>query len=174
MNIANKLTVFRLICVPFFMISMLVFQTFEIPALLFIVASATDWLDGYLARRFNLVTTFGKFADPLADKILVLSALILMIERLNVPAWVIAIMICREFAVTGLRLLLVDNGEVMAADWSGKVKTITQMLAIVFLLLNDFGLHVPVGMMLLYISLVLTVYSGIDYFYKYRHLFKHL
>lgn len=174
MNIANKLTVFRLICVPFFMISMLVFHTFEIPALLFIVASITDWLDGYLARKYHLITTFGKFADPLADKILVLSALILMIERVHVPAWIIAVIICREFAVTGLRLLLVDSGEVMAADWSGKFKTVTQMLAISFLLLNDFGLSFPIGMVMLYISLVLTVYSGVDYFYKYRHLFKHL
>lgn len=147
-----------------------------IAAVIFIVASFTDWLDGYIARRDNLVTNFGKFADPLADKLLVASALIMLIELGLAPAWVVVIIIAREFAVTGLRLLLVEQGgTVLAAAWPGKIKTVTQMLAIIFLLVDNFPfawLNVPIGTILLYISLAATIYSGADYFYNARHLFK--
>lgn len=150
--------------------------TLLVATVIFLFASITDWLDGYIARRDNLVTNFGKFADPLADKLLVSAALIVLIELGLAPAWVVVVIISREFAVTGLRLLLVEEGgTVLAAAWPGKVKTFTQLLAIIFLLADDFPLAwigFPIGKTLLYISLVFTVYSGVDYFYNARHLFK--
>ncbi|NEW65750.1 CDP-diacylglycerol--glycerol-3-phosphate 3-phosphatidyltransferase [Carnobacteriaceae bacterium zg-84] len=170
MNIANKLTLARMIAIPFFIVSMYVFQTFEIAALIFVLASITDWLDGYLARKYHLITNFGKFADPLADKILVLTAFILLVEKHYIPAWIVCIIVCRELAITGLRLLLVEQGKVMAADWSGKIKTATQMFAIIFLLMNNFH----VGNIFLYICLFFTIYSGIEYFYKNRSVFENL
>jgi CDP-diacylglycerol--glycerol-3-phosphate 3-phosphatidyltransferase len=143
--------------------------THIIGGVVFSLASVTDWLDGYLARKWKLVTNFGKFADPLADKMLVMSAFVVLIALNFAPAWVIAIIVCRELAVTGLRLLLVEeSGEVMAAAWPGKIKTATQMLAIIFLFF-----HVPiVGTLFLYICLIATVYSGVDYFAKNAEVFK--
>ena len=189
MNLPNKLTLLRLLLIPFFLV-LLAFRfdwgTVEglgssigipelIATIIFIVASITDWLDGYIARRDNLVTNFGKFADPMADKILVASALIMLVELNLAPGWVVAVIIAREFAVTGLRLLLVETGgTVLAAAWPGKIKTVTQMLAIIFLLLNNLPFAwtgIPVGSILLYISLFFTVYSGIDYFYNARFVF---
>ncbi|MEY8292961.1 CDP-diacylglycerol--glycerol-3-phosphate 3-phosphatidyltransferase [Carnobacteriaceae bacterium 52-44] len=189
MNLPNKLTFLRLLLIPFFVVLTVV--PFEwgavnwlgseidiallIAAIIFIFASFTDWLDGYIARRDNLVTNFGKFADPLADKLLVSAALIVLIELGLAPAWVVVVIISREFAVTGLRLLLVEEGgTVLAAAWPGKIKTVTQLLAIIFLLMNDFPLAwtgLPIGSILLYIALIFTVYSGIDYFYNARDLF---
>lgn len=171
MNIANKLTTLRLICVPVF-ISLMVFQQYAVASIVFILASLTDYLDGYLARKLHLVTDFGKFADPLADKLLVMSALILMIEPFKVPAWMVSVIVCRELAVTGLRLLLVQKNIVMAADWSGKMKTVTQMIAITCLLCQNFGLTLPLGNIFLYVCVVLTIYSGVEYFYKYKFIFK--
>lgn len=146
-----------------------------IATVIFIVASLTDWLDGHLARKWNLVTNFGKFADPMADKILVMTALILLVGNGQAPAWVVAIIVARELAVTGLRLLLVEEGgTVLAAAWPGKIKTATQMIAITLLLAHDFPFHqlsFSLGTVFLYISLVFTVYSGIDYFYHARFLF---
>lgn len=189
MNLPNKLTLLRLLLIPFFLV-LLAFRfdwgTVEwlgssigipelIATIIFIIASITDWLDGYIARRDNLVTNFGKFADPMADKILVASALIMLVELNLAPGWVVAVIIAREFAVTGLRLLLVETGgTVLAAAWPGKIKTVTQMLAIIFLLLNNLPFAwtgIPVGSILLYISLFFTVYSGIDYFYNARFVF---
>ena len=189
MNLPNKLTLLRLLLIPLFLV-LLAFRfdwgTVEwlgssigipelIASIIFIVASITDWLDGYIARRDNLVTNFGKFADPMADKILVASALIMLVELNLAPGWVVAVIIAREFAVTGLRLLLVETGgTVLAAAWPGKIKTVTQMLAIIFLLLNNLPFAwtgIPVGSILLYISLFFTVYSGIDYFYNARFVF---
>lgn len=143
--------------------------------LIFALASMTDWLDGKIARARGLVTNFGKFADPLADKMLVMTAFIVLVSQGKVSAWIVAIIVCRELAVTGLRLLLVEDGEVMAATWPGKVKTATQMLAIIFLMINNIpfaSLGLPVDQILLYTCLFFTIYSGIDYFAKNTHVFK--
>lgn len=190
MNLPNKLTFLRLLLIPFFVILTVVpldWGTIELlgskielelflAAIIFVGASFTDWLDGYIARRDNLVTNFGKFADPLADKLLVSAALIVLVELGLAPAWVVVIIISREFAVTGLRLLLVEEGgTVLAAAWPGKIKTVTQLLAITFLLVDNFPLGwtgIPIGEILLYIALFFTIYSGFDYFYNARHLFK--
>lgn len=173
MNIANKLTVLRLIAIPFFVIAFLLHQ-FSLAGWIFIFASVTDYLDGYLARKLNLVTDFGKFADPLADKILVITALVLMVETLNVPGWIVSVIIARELTITGLRLLLVQKNIVLAADWSGKIKTVTQMFAIIAILFFDFQWSIPIGNILLYISLALTIYSGYDYIDKNKDIFKML
>ena len=134
-----------------------------------IIASITDYLDGYLARKWHVVTNFGKFADPLADKMLVMSAFIMLVGINQAPAWVVSVIICRELAVTGLRLLLVENGgTVLAAAIPGKIKTVTQMLAIILLLCH---LHF-VGTIMLHIALFFTIYSGYDYFKGAGFLFK--
>lgn len=190
MNLPNKLTVFRIFMIPVFMIVVLaplpwgsvtimgtkIAVTQLVGAIIFAVASATDWLDGYLARRDNLVTNFGKFADPLADKMLVMTAFVLLVQQGLVPGWVVAIIVCRELAVTGLRLILSEqDGEVLAAAWPGKIKTATQMVAIILLYLNNVffnNIHLPMAQILLYVCLFFTVYSGVDYFVKNRHVFK--
>ena len=140
-----------------------------VAAIVFALASITDYLDGYLARKWKVVTNFGKFADPLADKMLVMTAFIMLVELKMVPAWIAAIIICRELAVTGLRLLLVENGgTVLAAAMPGKIKTFTQMFSIIFLLC-----HLSIiGTLLLYVALIFTAYSGYDYFKGAGFLFK--
>lgn len=148
---------------------------------LFILASATDWVDGYYARKYNLVTNMGKFLDPLADKLLVSAAFIILVELQYIPAWIVIVILSREFAVTGLRLLLVEGGEVCAASMLGKLKTVTQIIAISAYLLHDFPLSLISGYMdlpiafadiMLYIALFFTVYSGYDYFKKNMAVFK--
>ncbi len=147
-----------------------------VAAIVFAAACITDFLDGQIARRQHLVTNFGKFADPLADKMIVMSAFIILVSFGFVPAWVAAVIVCRELAVTGLRLIVVENdGQVIAAAWPGKIKTFSQMIAIILLLLNDF-LFIPFttigfGTLLLYICLFFTVYSGVEYFWKSRFIF---
>lgn len=146
-----------------------------IAAILFIAATITDNLDGRIARKNHLVTNFGKFTDPLADKLLVMTAFIVLTGSQIVPAWVTAIIIWRELAVTGLRLLLVEqDGTVLAAKMPGKIKTTTQFIAIIFFLLNNviFAIwNIPFGQIMLYICLFFTVYSGIDYFIQGRGVF---
>lgn len=171
-NIPNLLTVGRLAAIPFFLLLTAIPNSaiaHTLAAILFALASLTDYLDGYLARKWQVVTNFGKFADPLADKILVMSAFIMLVGLDLVPAWVSALIICRELAVTGLRLLLLETGgEVLAAALPGKLKTVTQMLAVIVLLL-----HLSVlGNVLLYLSLFFTLYSGYDYFKGATFLFK--
>ncbi|MGT2926441.1 CDP-diacylglycerol--glycerol-3-phosphate 3-phosphatidyltransferase [Streptococcus cuniculipharyngis] len=170
-NIPNALTLVRILLVPVFLVltSMSNNTAHQLAAVVFAIASVTDYLDGYLARKWQVVTNFGKFADPLADKILVMSAFIMLVGLDLVPAWVAALIICRELAVTGLRLLLLETGgEVLAAALPGKIKTVTQMLSIIFLLCHWSVL----GMICLYICLFFTLYSGYDYFKGAGDLFK--
>lgn len=188
MNLPNKLTVIRIIMIPIFMIfvsiptngagTQVLGSTWHwqlvIAGIIFAGASFTDWLDGYIARRDNIVTNFGKFADPLADKMLVATAFIALVELDLAPAWLVSIIVMRELAVTGLRLLLVERGIVMAAGGAGKLKTFTQMLSIIFLLLGDFPfgfLPFSIGQVLLYLALIFTIYSGVDYFVKNSKVF---
>jgi len=151
-------------------------NTHLIAAILFAAASITDWLDGKIARSRGLVTNFGKFADPLADKMLVMTAFIMLVELDKAPGWVVSIIVCRELAVTGLRLLLVEqSGEVMAAAWPGQIKTATQMVAIIFLFLNNIPfsmIGLPIDQIMLYLCLIFTIYSGVDYFIKNTNVFK--
>ena len=144
-----------------------------IGGLIFIIASITDWLDGYIARKYNLITNMGKFLDPLADKLLVSAAFIILVELGTAPSWIIIVIISREFAVTGLRLILAGGGEVVAANQLGKIKTVTQIVAIISLLFNNIyfeSIGVPFGTIMLYIALFFTVWSGVDYFYKNRRV----
>ncbi len=171
-QIPNVLTIGRILFIPLFIL-ILTFDHSQgshlLAAIIFAVASITDYLDGYLARKWNVVSNFGKFADPMADKLLVMSAFIILIELGMAPAWVVAIIICRELAVTGLRLLLVETGgTVLAAAMPGKIKTFSQMFAIIFLLLH-WNL---IGQLLLYIALFFTIYSGYDYFKGSAYVFK--
>lgn len=171
-NIPNALTLLRVILIPVFILILTLGKSQAmhiLAAVIFAFASITDYLDGYLARKWQVVTNFGKFADPMADKLLVMSAFIMLIEMGLAPAWVVAVIICRELAVTGLRLLLVETGgTVLAAALPGKIKTFTQMFAILFLLLHW---ELP-GQILLYVALVFTIYSGYDYFKGSAYLFK--
>lgn len=171
-NIPNALTVGRILVIPIFILLLTVWKdalSHYLAAIIFALASVTDYLDGYLARKWQVVTNFGKFADPMADKILVMTAFIMLVELGFAAAWVVAIIICRELAVTGLRLLLVENGgTVLAAAMPGKIKTFSQMFAIMFLLLHWNLL----GQITLYIALFFTLYSGYDYFKGASYLFK--
>lgn len=171
-NIPNALTLGRILIIPVFILLLTVWYSTAshiLASIIFALASITDYLDGYLARKWNVVTNFGKFADPMADKILVMTAFIMLVELKMAAAWVVAVIICRELAVTGLRLLLVENGgTVLAAAMPGKIKTFSQMFAIIFLL---FHWNLP-GQVMLYIALFFTLYSGYDYFKGASYLFK--
>ena len=189
MNLPNKLTVFRMILIPVFMLVLalpldwgtlqvagaVLPVTHLVAAIIFIVASLTDLADGKIARKYKLVTNFGKFADPLADKLLVMTALIFFVQFGWVPAWMVAIIVIRELAITGLRTLIVENnGKVLAAAMPGKIKTASQMVAISFFLLHEivFAMfNIPFAMIMIWIALLATIYSGIDYFYKNRDVF---
>ena len=184
MNLPNKLTIIRILLIPVFMLVLLlplnwgdvIIAGTTIPvtslwgAIIFAVASITDFADGQIARRRHLVSNFGKFADPLADKMLVMTAFIILVQMGKVSAWIAAIIVCRELAVTGLRLIVVENdGEVIAAAMPGKIKTFTQMFSILFVFFA--AVSIPIGEILLYICLFFTVYSGIDYFYHSKDIF---
>ncbi len=171
MNLANKLTVLRIMLVPIFLIcAMIDTTTTNIIALsIFIIASATDKLDGYIARSRNQITNFGKFMDPLADKLLVTCALILLVEKGIVAAWVVVVIIAREFIVSGLRTLAASQGVVIAASNWGKLKTVIQMIAIIMGLLslvyNPGWLNITTQVTI-YLAAVITIGSGVDYFIK--------
>lgn len=170
MNLPNKLTVLRVIMIPFFVAALLydggANQNMRyVAAAIFIIASLTDMLDGKIARKYNLVTNFGKFMDPLADKLLVCSALICMIELLELPAWMVIIIISREFIISGFRLVASDNGVVIAASYWGKFKTTFQMIGVVLLIFNIPALSM-VTTIVIWIALALTVISLVDYVVK--------
>jgi len=179
MNLPNKLTIFRVFLVPVFLLLLLPLYNgrtlFPIPpetgriiaAVIFVIASFTDYLDGVIARKQNIVTTFGKFLDPIADKLLVISALMALIQLDEISAWPAVIIIARELIVTGIRVIAAGEGVVISASGKGKAKTFVQMLAVFFILLRDFPFSlftgIPVGHCLLWLSVILTVYSGYDY-----------
>ena len=170
MNTPNKLTVARMIIVPFLVVFLLIGWGGDanryISLALFVVASVTDWFDGYLARKNNLVTNFGKFMDPLADKLLVCSAMICMIERNRLPAWFVIIIIGREFIISGFRLIAAENGIVIAANYWGKFKTASQMIMIILLILHFDGIFVTLEQLFIWLSLALTIISLITYIWQ--------
>ena len=169
MNLPNKLTMLRILLIPVFMLVLYWgFPGATWAALaVFVIASLTDLLDGKIARKYNLVTDFGKFADPLADKCLVTAAMLWFVEIGQMPAWALLIVIVREFAVSGLRMIASDKGRVIAAGWSGKVKTASTMAAIVIMLLmNEPRMPVPnvLNFLCVVVIVVTTLYSGVEYF----------
>lgn len=189
MNLPNKLTISRICLIPIFIILLTIpidlgawdIGGTELPithfiaTLIFIFASTTDWVDGYIARKYNLITNLGKFLDPLADKLLVSAALIMLVQMDAAAAWIVIIIISREFAVTGLRLVAAGEGIVLAAGQMGKLKTATQMIAIILLLLHNFPfsyINFPLGTIMLYLALLFTVISGVDYFIKNKHVMR--
>lgn len=175
LNLANKITLLRILMTPLVVI-LLYFPgpiTCVMAVFVFIFASITDWIDGYVARHENMVTSMGKFLDPLADKVLICSVLIMFVQLNWAPAWVVIVIVCRELVVTGLRAIAIDEGIVLAADKFGKIKTVLQILAIVPLTLHYplFGIEVwPVGEWLLYAAMIVAVISGSNYcYYFYTH-----
>ena len=167
MNLANKLTLLRVIMIPAFLaVLYLGFPGSTYVALgIFVIASLTDLADGYIARSRNLVTDFGKFMDPLADKVLVVTAMLWFVECGQMPAWAVAIVIFREFAVSGLRLVAVEGGRVIAAGWSGKVKTASTMICLILMFLPIPAL---VNTLCVWVIVVTTLYSGVEYFVQIR------
>lgn len=175
MNLPNKLTILRVIMIPVFVVFMLVSVTGDadkwIALALFIIASLTDLLDGHLARKYNLVTNFGKFMDPLADKLLVCSALICLVELDRIPSWIVIIIIAREFIISGFRLIASDNGVVIAASYWGKFKTTFQMLMIC-LMIADLEPLSLLTTIVMWIAVILTVVSLVDYLVKNKDVMK--
>ncbi|HHU03643.1 MAG TPA: CDP-diacylglycerol--glycerol-3-phosphate 3-phosphatidyltransferase [Fastidiosipila sp.] len=199
MNVPNRLTLLRIILVPVFLLFMVpifgdgTFTQFVlsnggrvIATFIFIIASLTDLLDGLLARRMQLVSNFGKFLDPIADKLLVIAGFAAFVELGRISSFVLIIIVAREFLVTGIRLLAVERGVVIAASWFGKIKAVVQMLTLIFLLIEPFiigasystttfsaGYEIFVNIMIV-LTLVLTILSGLDYWYKNRILLRDL
>lgn len=173
MNLPNKLTIFRVIMIPFFVFFTLVPVAGEaskwIALAIFIIASLTDWLDGYLARKNDLVTNFGKFMDPLADKLLVCSALICLVELKSIPSWIVIVIIAREFIISGFRLVASDNGVVIAASYWGKFKTTFQMIMICLMIADLEPLNL-LTTIVMWVALILTVVSLVDYIVKNKEI----
>ena len=187
MNLANRITLARIFLVPIIMLFLLVrfdigsitFGRVEltyseiIATIIFIIAASTDGLDGYIARKRKIVTNLGKFLDPLADKLLITAALISLVERGSVEAWMAIVIISREFAVTGLRLVASADGQVIAASKLGKLKTIIQIVAICLVMLKNFPflfLGIPLDVIAMWLAVIVTIYSGIDYFAKNKNV----
>ena len=172
MNLPNKLTILRVIMIPFFIVFLLVPITpYDkwIALAIFIIASLTDLLDGKIARKYNLITNFGKLMDPLADKILTAAAMVCLVELGDLAAWIVVIILFREYAITGLRSVAASENIVVAANIWGKVKTVCQMIALMLLMLKPQIVAlcgVNLGLILMYVALLLTVYSGVDYVVK--------
>ena len=165
MNTANKLTMLRVLLIPVFLVVLYLQFPYHMYWALaaFILASVTDFVDGYIARHRNMVTDFGKFMDPLADKMLVMAALMWFVEVGRIPAWALLIVVVREFAVTGLRLIAVERGRVIAAAWSGKIKTASTMVCICVMLVFQ---HQSLDLVCEILILATTIYSGLEYFVK--------
>ena len=172
MNTPNKLTVARMILVPFLVVFLLTGWGGEanrwICLAIFVAASVTDWFDGHLARKYNLITNFGKFMDPRADKLLVCSAMIGMIELDKLPAWVVIIIIGREFIISGFRLIAAENGIVIAANYWGKFKTVSQMIMIILLMLDFGGIFTVLTQIFIWLSVALTIISLLTYIMQNR------
>ena len=177
MNLPNKLSLLRICMIPFFVVFALIEEPWaQLVALaIFVIASLTDMLDGKIARKYNLVTNFGKFIDPIADKLLVMSALIVLVEQGRMPGWICILMMAREFLISGFRLVAADSGKVIAAGWLGKVKTVLQMTAVIMLfLLTPAGDYAPLlgsfgviaANVMTYAAAVMTVWSGAEYIIK--------
>ncbi len=172
MNLPNKLTIARIIAVPFFIAAYMLDMRI-IALVIFILASITDMLDGKIARKYNLVTNFGKIMDPLADKILVYAAFCLMVADKTIPAWTLVIILFREFLVAGVRTVAASEGIVIAADMAGKIKTVLQMFAVCVLIIRPYHAILGyIGYALFYAALVMTVYSGFNYVVKNKEVFK--
>ncbi len=177
MNLANRITLARIVLVPVFLLILSVKIKYGqfLAAGVFILAASTDGLDGYFARKRNQVTKLGKFMDPLADKLLISAALISLVELGKISAWVASVIIGREFAVTGLRAIAAADGVVISASKLGKAKTISQIIAIVFLFIHDFPFNlwnIPFGKLAMGVAVFFTIWSGLDYFKRARHLLK--
>ena len=179
MNTANKITMIRVVLVPIFMVLFMIDNVMCHYAALgvFVLASITDAIDGHVARKYNQVTTFGKFVDPLADKVLICSVLIMLVNLGWAPAWVVLIIVCRELIITGLRAIAIDEGIVMAADRYGKLKTVLQICAIIPLILNYpfFGINLHlIGLIFLYLSMFMALYSCYNYCRKFIFAFREI
>ncbi len=174
MNTPNKLTVARMILVPFLVLFMLTGWGDDanryISLAIFVAASVTDWLDGKIARKYNLITNFGKFMDPLADKLLVCSAMICFIELGKLPAWIVIIIIGREFIISGFRLIAAENGVVIAANYWGKFKTVSQMIMIILLLIDLGGAFDILEQVFIWLSVALTVISLMTYIWQNKNV----
>ena len=189
MNLANKLTLLRIILIPFFIVcfyipSLIVntvaVNNYLIPyanllgLIIFLLAAITDFIDGYVARKYNMITDFGKFMDPLADKLLVTAALLVLLENGLISGWVVFVILAREFIVTGFRTIAASKGVVIAAGWLGKTKTVVQFMMISTLLLLNYPFEIfnwPVDRIFIALAVVLTVASGVEYIYKNLHIF---
>ena len=189
MNLANKLTLLRVILIPFFIVCFyipnLVVNTISVNnylipyanllgLVIFLLAAITDFIDGYIARKYNMITDFGKFMDPLADKLLVTAALLILLENGLIAGWVVFIILAREFIVTGFRTIAASKGVVIAAGWLGKIKTVVQFIMISTLLLLNYPFELfnwPVDKIFVALAVVLTVASGVEYIYKNLHIF---
>ncbi|MDO5707483.1 MAG: CDP-diacylglycerol--glycerol-3-phosphate 3-phosphatidyltransferase [Andreesenia angusta] len=180
MNLANKLTLARVLLVPIFMIFLLnnnIPYNDIIALIIFVIASLTDTLDGYIARSRNQITKFGKFMDPLADKLLVVAALICFVEADKIGSWMAFIIIAREFIVTGIRILAASDNITIAASKWGKIKTITQMTGIILILLDNFPfsyIGIDMDIIVMYIATIFTVISGYDYYYRNKEIFTNI
>ena len=175
MNLPNKLTMGRILAIPVFIVVFLMGYNYA-AAVIFILAALTDMLDGHIARKYNLVTNFGKLMDPLADKLLVMSALLCLVQVGDVAGWMVIVILGREFIITGMRQVAAAQGIVIAAGNTGKIKTITQMIAIPLLLLENWpfsmlSFELPMDMVFLWLALIMTVISGAEYIVKNRQLF---
>ncbi|MDD3349399.1 MAG: CDP-diacylglycerol--glycerol-3-phosphate 3-phosphatidyltransferase [Eubacteriales bacterium] len=174
MNLPNQLTMLRILLIPVFVVLLMLGYWYS-SAIIFIIASATDALDGHIARKNNLITNFGKIMDPLADKLLVTAAFICLVELGTIPGWMVIVILAREFLITGLRAVAAGEGIIIAAGNSGKLKTVLQMTALSLILLKDWPFSMftdfPVSTVVLWAAVIMTIYSGVEYVIKNKNVF---